>query len=135
MMITLLLWPPRRRMNITGSRMAPQPFLSDSQWILIADVLADSPRSPRGGRPRVPPRPCLEGILWVLTSGSRWKDLPERYPSPTTCWRRLDAWSRAGKFRQAWSILLGLLDRLKGIHWEEAIGDGSLTRAKKGVPR
>ncbi|MEZ6054726.1 MAG: hypothetical protein R3C02_25690 [Planctomycetaceae bacterium] len=25
-----------------------------------------------GGR-TIPPRPCLEGILWILTSGARWK--------------------------------------------------------------
>ena len=69
MLITLALWPPRRRSNRTGSRTAPQPFLSDSQWLLIADLLADPPPSPLGGRPRVEPRPCLEGIIWILTRG------------------------------------------------------------------
>ena len=78
--------------------------------------------------------PCLEGIIWVLTSGARWKDLPERYPSPATCWRRLREWSDDGRFLAAWEKLLGKLDRLKGINWEEAIGDGSFVRAKKGAP-
>ena len=41
MLITLALWPPRRRSNRTGSRTAPKPFLSDSQWLLIAELLAD----------------------------------------------------------------------------------------------
>jgi transposase len=135
MLITLAYWPPRRRPNRTGSRTAPQPFLSDSQWLVIADLLADPPPSPLGGRPRVEPRPCLEGIIWVLTSGARWQDLPERYPSPATCWRRLRAWSDDGRFLAVWQRLLGQLDRLKGINWEEAIGDGSFVRAKKGVPR
>jgi transposase len=134
MLITLALWPPRRRSNRTGSRTAPKPFLSDSQWLLIAELLADPPASPLGGRPRVEPRPCLEGIIWVLTSGARWKDLPERHPSPSTCWRRLREWSDDGRFLAAWEKLLGKLDRLKGINWEEAIGDGSFVRAKKGAP-
>ena len=69
MLITLALWPPCRRSNRTGSRTAPKPFLSDSQWLLIADLLADPPPSPLGGRPRVAPRLCLEGIIWVLVSG------------------------------------------------------------------
>ena len=135
MLITLAYWPPRRRPNRTGSRTVPKPFLSDSQWLVIADLLADPPPSPLGGRPRVAPRPCLEGIIWVLTSGARWQDLPERYPSPATCWRRLRAWSEDGRFLAAWQRLLGQLDRLNGINWEEAIGDGSFVRAKKGVPR
>ena len=89
MVITLLQRPPRRRSNRTGSRKVPKPFLSDTQWLLIADLFPDPPVGSRGGRPRVASRPCFEGILWVLTTGARWKDLPERYPSPATCWRRL----------------------------------------------
>jgi len=134
MLITLALWPPRRRPNRTGSRTAPKPFLSDSQWLVIAELLADPPPSPLGGRPRVAPRLCLEGIIWVLISGARWQDLPERDPSPSTCWRRLREWSDDGRFLAAWEKLLGRLDRLKGINWEEAIGDGSFVRAKKGAP-
>ena len=53
MMITLLRWPPRRRSNRTGSRTAPSPFLTDAQWLLIADFFANPPASPQGGRPRV----------------------------------------------------------------------------------
>lgn len=135
MLITLVLWPPRRRSNRTGSRTAPKPFLNDSQWLLIADLFPDPPVSPKGGRPRVKPRPCLEGILWVLRSGARWKDLPERYPSVSTCWRRLRAWVDAGIFLLAWQRLLGKLDGFRGINWEEAIGDGTFSPAKRGAPR
>lgn len=74
MTITLLMWPPRRRPNTTGSRTAPKPFLNDAQWLAIADLFPHPPVSPAGGRPRVEPRPCLEGILWILASGARWKD-------------------------------------------------------------
>ena len=82
MVVSLVYWPPRRRSNRTGSRMAPKSFLSDSQWFLIADLFPDAPVGPKGGRPRVKSRPCLEGVLWVLRSGARWQELPERYPSP-----------------------------------------------------
>ncbi|WP_390620493.1 transposase [Polystyrenella longa] len=41
-----------------------------------------------GGRPQAPPRECFEGILWVLRTGARWKDLPKSFPSFTMCWRR-----------------------------------------------
>jgi transposase len=134
MLITLCLWPPRGR-NRTGSRTAPKPHLTDEQWVMIADLFPHRPVSRKGGRPRVEPRPCLEGILWMLHSGARWKDLPERYPSPSTCWRRLKEWMESGAFARAWARLLGQLDRLKGIDWEQALGDGTFCRAKKGAPR
>lgn len=47
-----------------------------------------NPPTRLGGRPRIPPRACFEGILWVLRSGARWKDLTRSFPSLTTFWRR-----------------------------------------------
>lgn len=135
MLLTLLRWPPRRRSNRTGSRTVPKPFLSDSQWFLIADLFPDPPVGRKGGRPRVPARKCLEGILWMLVAGGRWKDLPTQYPSPCTCWRRHRDWTRSGVFRAAWDRLLGQLLKRRGIDWQTAIGDGSFSRAKRGVTR
>lgn len=134
MLLTLLRWPPRRRRNCSGSRTAPKPYLSDSQWLVIADLFPDPSVGPKGGRPWVSSRPCLEGILWVLFTGARWKDLPERYPSPCTCWRRHRDWTRSGVLRAAWDRLLGKLLQRRGIDWEEAFGDGSFSRAKRGAP-
>jgi transposase len=135
MLLALLRWPPRRRPNRTGSRTAPKRFLSDSQWLLIADLFPDPPVGPAGGRPRVAARDCLEGILWVLITGARWKDLPPQFPSPCTCWRRHRDWTRSGAFRAAWDRLLGKLLERRGLDWQTAIGDGSFSRAKKGATR
>lgn len=140
MLITLSLWPPRRRPNTTGSRTAPKPFLVNSQWVLIKDLLRDPPKSKYGGRPRVAARACLEGILWILKTGARWQAPfrngtgPERYPSPSTCWRRLEEWTAAGVWEKAWRRLLKKLDALNQIDWEEAMGDGTFSPAKKGAP-
>ena len=73
MVMTLPQWPPRRRSNRTGSRTVPKPLLSETQCLVLADLFPDPPDGPRGGRPRVASRPCLEGISWVLTTGARWK--------------------------------------------------------------
>ncbi|HEY4308886.1 MAG TPA: transposase [Pirellulales bacterium] len=40
--------------------------------------------SRKGGRPPADDRACWEGILWVLRSSARWRDLPERFKSPST---------------------------------------------------
>jgi hypothetical protein len=76
----------------------------------------------------------LEGILWVLHSGARWKDLPERFPSPSTCWRRLVEWEDAGVFVEMWHTSLDSLDERCLLDWEQVFLDDSFAPAKKGAP-
>ncbi|MCC6679484.1 MAG: transposase [Phycisphaeraceae bacterium] len=50
-----------------------------------------------GGGPKpISNRPVLEGLLWVLRSGARWKDMPDGFPSYSTCRRRLIEWEEQG---------------------------------------
>jgi transposase len=115
--------------------MEPKPQVTDEQWLLIEDLFPHEEPAEFGGRPAIPPRPCLEGILWILRTGARWKDLPTHFPSPSTCWRRFKEWTESGVFQKAWARLLGTLDGLKQIEWEETFADGTFSPAKKGVPR
>ena len=116
-----------------GSRMEPESQLTDEQWLLIADLFPDEPPSEKGGRPRRTSRECVEGILWVLRTGARWRDLPARFPSPPTCWRRFQVWTEAGLWKAAWARLLRKLDRRGSIDWQEAMADGTFSSAKKGA--
>ena len=108
--------------------------LTDSQWAHIAPLLPEPKASPQGGPKPIANRPVFEGILWVLRSGARWKDLPERYPSPSTCWRRLRRWEEQGIWLKAWRTLLGQLDEQGQLDWAETFADGSFAPAKKGGP-
>lgn len=117
----------------TGSRTESCTELSDEQWFLIADLFPLPPPSPRGGCPPIPARPCVEGILWVLRSGARWKDLPNHFPSPSTCWRRHRDWTEAGLWEQAQARLLRMLDRQGRVETEESLADGTFASAKKGA--
>ena len=123
----------RSRSFVAGSRMAPQYQLSDEHWLLIRSFFPHEAPGPQGGRPRVEPRACLEGILWILRSGARWKDLPSHFPSYPTCWRRLVEWTAAGVWQRAWARLVRVLDDLGQIDWEQAVADGTFASAKKGV--
>jgi len=120
-----------------GSRMDPasgvRPQLSDEQWALVVDLFPSPPPSSKGGRPRVAARECLEGILWVLRTGARWKDLPRSFPSYATCWRRFVEWSGDGIWEAAWQRLITALDRQGKVNWDEGFADGTFASAKKGA--
>src|ERR1700747_3301468 len=70
------------------------PLLPNALWNLIQPLLPPSPRRHKGGRPRLPDRACLTGILFVLRSGIPWEMLPKELGcgSGMTCWRRLRDW-------------------------------------------
>ena len=107
-------------------------LLTDEQWEIIEPLLPKPKRSPKGGRNRKENREVFEGILWVLRSGARWKDLPDEYPSPSTCWRRLHEWEEQDVWLKAWRALLAELDEDGQLRWAEIFADGSFAPAKKG---
>jgi transposase len=61
-----------------------------------------------------------------------WRILPDEFPSPITCWRRLKQWEDHGVWLDAWRALLGALDGEGLLKWDEAFLDGSFAPAKKG---
>src|SRR5260370_36338024 len=82
--------------------------LTEHQWAFIRPLL---PPPARTGRPRANDRRTLEGILYILVTGSRWQDLPREYGAPTTVWRRLKRWGEAGGRERIWRAALAALDR------------------------
>lgn len=124
------------RSGEAGSRTEPNSQsgqLTDRQWGLIKDLFPAKRPSKKGGRPRCDSRACFEGILWVLITGARWKDLPKCFPSKSTCHLRFKEWTESGLFEKAWRRLLRHMDELGEIDWSECMGDGTFSSAKKGV--
>ena len=109
--------------------------LTDKHWERIEPLLPAQPRSRKGGRPRADDRACLEGVLWILRSGARWKDLPRDrgFPSPATCWRRLARWERGGVWLRLWQVFLDELDERGRLDWSECFADATFAPAKKGA--
>jgi transposase len=74
--------------------------VSDELWAVGEPLLATEPVKPNGGRPRVPNRSALEGIVYVLRCGIPWRTLPREIGcSGVTCWRHLRDWQKAGVWR------------------------------------
>jgi transposase len=75
--------------------------LTDEQWAVIEPLIPEVERQPSGpGRPWHDARDVMNGILWILRTGARWQDLPDRYPSYQTCHRRFQQWGDSGVFDQ-----------------------------------
>ena len=100
--------------------------LTDEQWNVVGPLIKEPPRRADGrGRPRVPPRPIIDAILWMLRTGAPWADLPARYPPYQTCHRRFQPCARRDvRARQKRGRQVGKTRRGKGTKIM-AIADGT----------
>lgn len=110
-------------------------LVSDELWAVIEPLLPEQRRSRKGGRPPVPNRAALTGILFVLQTGIPWEYLPHEMGcgSGVTCWRRLRAWQRRGVWKQLHEVLLGRLAAADQIDWSRAVVDSRSVPAKRGA--
>lgn len=111
-----------------------KPLLTDELWQRIRPHIPPEPPKPKGGRPRVPDRACLTGILFVLKTGTPWEYLPREMGcgSGMTCWRRLRDWQAAGVWQKIWQTLLDELGLADGIDWSTSAMDSCSVRALFG---
>ena len=112
-----------------------KPLVSDELWALVAPLLPPEPPKPKGGRPRVPDRAALTGIIFVLKSGIPWELLPPELGcgSGVTCWRRLRDWQEAGVWDRLHRELLDRLGDADQIDWSRASLDSASMAAKRGA--
>jgi transposase len=113
------------------------PLVTDQLWEQIEPLIPKRGRRRsrrNGGRPPVPDRKCLEGIVFVLRSGIPWQMLPAQMGcgSGSTCWRRLKAWTDAGVWRKLHRRLLDRLGTSGGIDLSRAVIDSASVRALFG---
>ena len=78
--------------------MLPRHAISDADWDRIRGLLPT--RGPEGDRRRF-----VDAVLWVARTGAAWADLPPRFGSPNSAWRRFDRWAGAGR----WGPILAAL--------------------------
>jgi transposase len=112
-----------------------KPLVSDELWAIVAPLLPPEPPKPKGGRPRVPDRAALTGIIFVLKSGIPWELLPQEMGcgSGMTCWRRLRDWHACGVWEQLHRVLLDRLGEAGQIDWSRACLDSASIPAQRGA--
>ncbi len=108
--------------------------LTDEQRAVIEPLIPEEERHLSGtGRPWRAAREVMNGILWILRTGPRWQDLPDRYLSYQTCHRRFRQWVASGVFdHMLQAIADGLLQRGQ-LDLSECFIDGTFVVAKTGA--
>ena len=109
---------------------SPTYRLSDAQWVQIKDFLPANGR--RGGQWH-DHRLLIDGILWALSDGGRWRNLPAEFGPWQTVYDRFRKWCRSGLWDK---ILLHLQARKMNsdeIDWELFCIDGSVIRAHQSA--
>jgi len=104
----------------------------DELWEAVKVGLPREKPKPKGGRPRVPDRVVLSGIVYRLRTGCQWRALPREFGSGATCHRRFTEWVRRGIFPKVWESVLLFYDLKKGIDWKWGSLDSVIVKAPKG---
>jgi transposase len=120
--------------------MAKRYELSNEQWHRIKDQLPGKKGDP--GRNGDDNRLFVNAVLWVLRSGARWSDLPERYGKWKTVHKRFTRWAENGVWERVFESLTGdpdnqylMLDTtLVRAHQQAATGKGGTAIRLWGVP-
>jgi transposase len=110
-------------------------LVPDFLWEAIEPLLPPEPPKPKGGRPHVPARAALAGIVFILRTGCPWRLLPKELGcgSGTTCWRRLRDWQAAGVWERLHGRLLDWLGDEAAVDWSRASLVSVSVRAKRGA--
>ena len=106
--------------------------LSDADWDRMSGLIIGRPDQ-KGSTGR---DDCMfvEGVLWIVRTGSPWRDLPEAFGDWNSAFRRFSRWSQKGVWRRIFEAMSGDPD------FEYPIIDSTIvhahqhaTEAKKGA--
>lgn len=99
--------------------------IPDQLWAECEPLLPSQKPLGTPGRPIVPFRKVLDGILYVLRTGVQWKALPACFGSGSTCHRRFQEWVEQGIWARLWKDQLERYDATHGIGWDWQSADSA----------
>lgn len=104
--------------------------LSDEEWALLEPLL---PEVETPGRYYEDHRRILNGILFRISTGIPWRDLPDRYGPWQTVYSRHRRWSRSGLWDRVLAALQRDLDASSQIKWSIRSAAGSDIRVHEAA--
>jgi len=105
--------------------------LSTLRWERIQPLLPDLSHKGGPGRPWLPHRRLINGILWVLHTGAPWRDVPDRYGPWQTVYDRFNRWRQDGTWAKILTDSLGRLDKRGWIGRVLWMVDSSIIRGQE----
>ncbi|HBE68813.1 MAG TPA: IS5 family transposase [Planctomycetaceae bacterium] len=88
-------------------------------------------QSRRGGRPLADHRRVINGILWILKTGSPWRDLTSEYGKWQTVYNRFRRWINEGLWNQIYDRILQRAKQLQRLENDLWCIDGTVVRAHR----
>src|ERR1700694_3479679 len=85
--------------------------LTDAQWAKMEPHCLGKPTDP--GRSGSDNRRFVEAVLWIVRTGSPWRDLPPLFGNWNTVFKRYRDWVKADVFTRLFEMLWGLLGRAR----------------------
>src|SRR3989338_6856730 len=106
--------------------------ITEKQFQLIEPLVRR--RRKKRGRPPAEMYEVVNGLLYVLSTGCRWPDLPHDYGvSYVTCYRQFIKWVNDGTLRKIFEELKHKANKKNILHWRNAYLDASDVKSKKGA--
>jgi transposase len=105
--------------------------VSEEEWALLDQVIPKS--TAKTGRPTRDRREMLNGLLWILSTGAQWRDLPERFGPWETVYTTFSRWRKAGVYDAILDVLHVRLDQAGKIDWELWCIDGTSVRGSRSA--
>jgi len=105
--------------------------VSDEEWAILDSVIPKSTATT--GRPARDRREMLNGVLWILSTGAQWRDLPERFGSWETVYHKFNMWRKAGVYDAILDVLHVRLDHAGKIDWDLWCLDGTSVRGSRSA--
>ena len=95
--------------------------LSDAHWDRMSGLIIGRPdQNGSTGRNN---RMFVEGVLWIVRTGSPWRDLPEAFGEWNSVFRRFSRWSQKGVWQRIFEAMSDDPD------FEYLIVDSTIVRA------
>ena len=107
-------------------------MVPEELWESIEPLLPPEKPPHTRGRPMVPNRNCLAGIVYLLRTGCQWKYLPCQElgcGSPATVWRRLEEWTQADVWPRLHEKILSWCGAIGEVDPQHVVIDAAAFRA------
>lgn len=120
-----------QQQNISQRKSYPSD-ITKKQFELIEPLLISRKRGP--GRPKADLYETVCGMLYVLSTGCRWRDLPHDFRVHySTCYRHFTKLVKTGKLKKIFEKLKHEANKKNLLHWRNAYLDASDVKSKKGA--